>query len=157
MVSNNRIVVGTVLKLGCQQCGATFPHFVFSGDTDMATVGLCSASSCARDALVLFEVEAAEWRDFALGEVAAIEERLARQFPGEALRLVQLLRVESDDSAAKGMSFRDFKKVYKAPVLVYACICCVDGESRAQDEISTEKFRRAGGNIMLTGQLLLQT
>lgn len=156
MKNLQRIVVGTVLRLRCQACGAVFPHFLFTGEEDGDTAGLCSASSCDQNEVVIAEAEPAEWNDFVLTGAMAIEKRLAQQLVRGDLKVLCLLRIEREESAAAGLSFRDFKKAYKPPVLVFSCACCADGESRAIEEIAVDDFQNSGGRILVTGRLVLQ-
>lgn len=155
MTMPKRSVVGTVLRLRCQACGAVFPHFLFSGDEDIDTAGLCSASGCNQNEVVIVEAEPDEWNDFEGAGASAIEERLSQQFGRANLRVLRLLRVERETAPVAGLSFRDFKKGYKPPVLVYSCACCAEGESRAIEELTAGDFQRSGGQILVTGRLIL--
>lgn len=154
-MTSKRIVTGTVLKLHCQACKATFPHFLFSGEDDTDTAGLCSASSCDQNEVVIAEAEQAEWNDFEQAGASKIEKRLARQLARDDLRVLRLLKIEHENKSPAGLSFCDFKKTYKPPVLVYSCACCRDGESRAIDEVTPDEFQKNGGRVVITGRLIL--
>lgn len=153
MTGSVRIVNGAVLRLRCGACAAIFPHFSFSGEEDSDTAGLYSASSCNQDEVVLAEADPSEWKDLAHGEITSIEKKLAQNLARDDLKVVRLLRIEHQSSAAAGSSFADFRKAYKPPVLVYSCICCSGGEARALQEMTMETFRRSGGRILLTGRV----
>ena len=155
MMTSKRIVAGTILRLCCQTCKATFPHFLFSGEDDTDTAGLCSASCCDRNEVVIAEAESAEWNDFEQAGVSEIEKRLARQLGRDDLRVLRLLKIEREESSPAGLGFRDFKKTYKPPVLVYSCACCRDGASRAIEEITVDEFQKSGGRVLVTGRLVL--
>lgn len=155
MTMQKRSVVGTVLRLRCQACGAVFPHFLFSGDEDTDTAGLCSASGCDQNEVVIVEAEPDEWNDFEGAGASAIEKRLAQQFGRTDLKVLRLLRVERETAPAAGLSFRDFKNGYKPPVMVYSCSYCADGESRVVEELMVGDFQQSGGRILLTGRLTL--
>lgn len=150
-----RIVSGTILQLCCQACNATFPHFLFSGEDDTKTAGLCSASTCKKNEIVVAEAEPVEWNTFEQAGAFEIEKRLARQLVRDDLRVLRLLRIEREDVAGTGISFRDFKKNHKPAVLVYSCACCRDGESRATEEKTVDEFQASGGRIFMTGRLIL--
>jgi hypothetical protein len=152
-----RIVSGTVKLLRCDKCGASFPTFVFVGEDDSDTAGLCTASVCGRQEVVLAEAEPSEWNDFDKNGSASIEHRLRTQIGEDRLKIIRLLRVEKAASvSAQGMSFQDFKKAYKPPTLIYSCACC-DGESRVVSEMSIEEFERTGGRLVPIGRLVLNT
>lgn len=153
MTGSPRIVDGTILKLRCDACDAVFPHFLFSGEADSDTAGLCSASSCGKDELVIAEAEPREWSDVAHTD-SAVGNRISEQLQRNDLKVVRLLRVERE-LGANGLSFSDFRRAYKPPVLIYSCVCCVNGESRAIEEITVEDFQRGGGQIITTGRLAL--
>lgn len=132
-----------------------FPHFLFSGEEDTDTVGLCSASSCNQNEVVIVEAEPDEWSDLESTRTMAIEKRLAQQLGRADLKVLRLLRVERETTPAAGLSFREFQKGYKPPVLVYSCACCGKGESRVIEEITAGDFEKSGGQILVTGRLTL--
>lgn len=155
MKNSKRFVDGKIWKLRCQTCGAVFPHFVFSGESDSLTDGLFSASSCKKNEVVIVEADSAEWSDFVRAGAVGIEKRLARQLARDDLRILRLLRIEREKSAGAGLSFNDFKKAYKPPALIYSCVCCADGESSAIEEVAVNDFRNSGGQIIAVGRLVL--
>lgn len=158
MTASVRLVEGTVLSLCCESCGARFPHFSFSGEEDSDTAGLYSATSPRSNELILAEAESSEWTVLASGDleaIKAIESRLSQQFVRDDLRIVRLLRTEQQQKSAAGLSFAEFRKTYKPPILVYSCISCPAGESRVQEELTVNSFRKSGGNILLSGRLVL--
>lgn len=155
MTRPERSVTGMVLRLRCNACGAVFPHFLFSGDEDGDTVGLCSASCCDKSEVVILEAEPSEWNNFESAGILAIEERLALQFGRADLKVLRLLRVEHEITSGTGLSFRDFKKAYQPSVLVYSCACCAEGESRAIEELTVGDFQKLGGRIFVAGKLTL--
>lgn len=155
MMDKQRKIAGTVLKLRCTHCAATFPHFLFAGEGDTDTDGLCSASSCEQNELVLGELELDEWNDFENNGALHFEKRLSEQLGRHDLKTVRLLRVEKTENSGIGMNFRDFRNAYKPPVLVFSCACCTEGESRATEEITVDDFQRLGGKISPIGRLVL--
>lgn len=149
-----RKVEGTVLRLRCDVCGSSFAHFVFSGEDDLETAGLCSASSCVQDEIVITQTDAREWRDLADGDVASVERRLARELARDDLKVIAVRRVEDHANEAAGMSFAEFRKVYRPPTLIYSCACCAQGESRMVEEITVSAFREGGGRVSLGAGLI---
>lgn len=123
-------VEGMVQRLRCQVCGAVFPHFQFSGERETESGGLFSASSGKADEVLVFEAKPEEWKDFDRAGTTLAEQRIARELGRDDLRVIRLLRIESALTTGQGMSFADFKKSYRPPVMVYSCACCDAGESR---------------------------
>ena len=147
--------MGTVLRLQCKACGAVFPHFVFSALQGIDPTGLCSASSCRQNEVVIVEAKPDKWQHFEEAGVSSIEEWLAQKLGPVDLKVLRLLRVESQTSPAAGLSFGDFKKGYKSPVRVYSCACCAKGESRTIEELTVSDFQKSGGKIHITEYLTL--
>lgn len=157
MSESHREVEGTIQRLRCDACGSVFPHFLFSGEEDSDTAGLCSAAVCGqKEVLVIVEADPSEWNDFASGVVASLEDRLKKQCAFGDLKVIRLLRVEREPAAA-GLSFSDFRKAYKPPVPIYSCVCCDTGESRISEEVTVKDFVNSGGRILLTGRLALHS
>ena len=123
-------VEGTILRLRCQACGAQFPHFQFTGERETETSGLFSASSGKADEVLVFEARPEEWKDFDRAGATLAEKRIAQDLGRDDLRVIRLLRIESALTMGQGMSFADFKKSYRPPVMVYSCACCEAGESK---------------------------
>lgn len=155
MTHADREVTGTILRLRCEACGSVFPHFLFFGDSDSSTAGLCSASRCRKDEVVIAEVDSSEWGALASAESSSIEARLMKEFSVADLKVVRLLKVQHGASAA-GLSFGDFRKEYKPPIQVYSCVCCGNGEARSIEAVAVRKFEDSGGRILLSGRLALR-
>ncbi|AXQ28018.1 hypothetical protein D0B54_04730 [Solimonas sp. K1W22B-7] len=152
---NPIVVTGSILRLRCQACGALFPHFQFSGERETEAGGLFSASSGKLDEVFIAEATEPEWKDFDRAGATLAEQRLAQQLGREDLRVIRLLRIESALTGGQGMSFADFKKSYRPPVMVYSCAGCGEGESKLVEEISVEEFQLAGGNVRLADGLVM--
>ncbi|MDM4769254.1 hypothetical protein [Solimonas sp. SE-A11] len=146
-------VSGTILRLRCQGCGAVFPHFQFSGERETESGGLFSASSGQADEVFIAEAMADEWKDFDGAGATRAEQRLALELGRGDLRVIRLLRIESALTAGQGMSFADFKKSYRPPVMVYSCAACEAGRSRVVGECSLDDFANAGGCIRYSERL----
>jgi len=146
-MSQQQIVSGNILRLQCQACGAVFPHFQFSGERDTDEAGLFSASSGATNEVFIAEATAAEWKDFDRAGATLAERRLCSEQGREDLRVIRLLRIESALTGGQGMSFAQFKASYRAPVLLYSCACCENGECRTGETLSCAEFEQSGGRI----------
>lgn len=146
----HRQIEGYVVTLRCGACGQHFPHFTLVGDSDASTAGVGSLSSYEENEVVVAELSSKE-----LGQESAeaFEERLAKQLNRADLRRVRLLRVEKNESPARGLSFQEFRKQYVPPVLVYSCIRCSGGESRPTGELTVDEFRHRGGKVLLLNPL----
>jgi hypothetical protein len=131
-----RSVEGTVQRLRCQACGAVFPHFQFSGERETEGGGLFSASSGKADEVLVFEAQPEEWKDFDRAGATLAEKRIAQELARDDLRVIRLLRIESALTTGQGMSFADFKKSYRPPVMAYSCACCEAGECRVVEAVT---------------------
>ncbi len=148
---NTRKIAGSVLILRCEN-GSTFPHFQPSGDTDVETAGIGSLTSCDKNEIVLAEMTSREWTSIEKSGAEEFEKRISRELKRDDLRFVHLLRAEERAPESKAMSFQDFRKAYRPPILVFSC-ACADGESRVTKEMSMEEFRASGGRVTTLGNL----
>ena len=144
-----RLIEGEIAQMRCDACHAEFPHFVFVGEGDTDTQGLCSATLCGASRVAVFEVNPLEWKDLGEGSVSQIEARVSAEFGRPGLRVLRLLRVEGTTSGSPGMPFKDFKKLHSRTVVVYSCVCCTTGESKETGKISTGAFRATGGELWI--------
>lgn len=100
---------GEIAICECERCRETFPVFTFVADTDMVTSG-CVALTAAGNRLLLTETLPNE-------SISGVEERV-----GGGFRLVLVRYVKAPIQA--GLSFQEFRLVYKAPDPIYSCIAC---------------------------------
>lgn len=147
-----RKVEGTVSILDCSTCGEATPHLIFSGDTDMATMGLASLTSITANELVILEAEPAEWTDQA-GQL--IESRVNMLLGRDDLRFVRLLRVE-EIAYPEGLSFQDFRKLYREPRLTFSCPKCGVGEAVSGRSLELSEYQQEGGQVTVLGELELR-
>jgi len=147
-----RIVEGTVSILDCRECGRTSPHLIFSGDTDMATMGLASLTSVVADEIVILESEQSECCD---KTGRGLEARANRMLSRHDLRFVRLLHAEKIEPSA-GQSFQEFREVYRAPNLTYSCPKCGVGEAVAGRSATLSEYRSEGGQFTVFGELELR-
>jgi hypothetical protein len=148
-----RRVEGEILKLRCDACRMAFPTMEFSGDTDMATWGLASATSSSGDVLVVGEMTADE---YGVGYAAGFDrfaERVTRQ-QGSVFKAAHLLRSEVDQSVAQGSDFSEFRRSYFAPTLIFGCLAC-GGDARVVGRESGQDFQHHGGKLTVLGELTI--
>jgi hypothetical protein len=156
MTSAHREIEGAIQRLHCDNCGSVFHAFLFSGEEDGDTAGLCCAAVCnQKNIVVIVEMDASEWNEFAHGVFSSLEDRIRTQFNFRDLKVVRLLRVEPG-STSPGLSFEEFRKVYKPPSAIYSCVCCDVGEGRVYEEVAVKEFLSSGGRILLSEQLALK-
>lgn len=143
-----RPVQGDVVTLRCEQCRTTFHHFEFSGDTDMATSGLGSLTSCLGNDVVIAEMTPAEWNAGKDGE-GAFSARISGALKRD-LATVRLLEPKPN----KSLFFYPFAR--RAPVSIqYACACCSGGRAREVRRATAHKFQAVGGMITIFGDFVL--
>ena len=101
---------GQIAIAKCKKCDEEFPVFTFVADTDMLTLG-CVALTGPGNKIVIAKRSADE-------ENSEIEARI-----GGGYKIVQVRYIDKGPSA-KGISFREFRKIYQPPVPIYSCINC---------------------------------
>ena len=148
-----RKVEGSVHRLHCESCRSTFPLFEFFGEDDTDTAGLGSAGRCGKDELVIAAMLPEEWNRYDTYGRERFEARIAELLNRPDLRVAKLLRIERQGPSGKGMSFQDFMKVSKPPLLIYSCACCANGEAKSIEEMEPDTFLARGGKIEFVGDL----
>lgn len=146
-----RKVEGLVVSLDCQDCGGISPHLIFSGDADMATMGLASLTSMAANEIVIVEAEASEFTE---GTGSMLEARVNKQLSRDDLRFVRLLQI-TGSSEAEGLSFQEFRKAIRPPSHTYSCPKCGIGKAVSGNSVGPSEFLRDGGILTLLGELEL--
>ena len=148
-----RRVEGRVLALECSGCGSTFPTFEFSGDTDMATAGLGSATAAQENAVAIGEMLVDELNDRASG-LARFAERIGREAGGE-FRAVVLLRAEVTSPTPPPVSnFREFRETYQPPTLIFGCPTC-SRDAMITKSSSVDDYASDGGRLIVVGDLTI--
>lgn len=110
-------------------------------------MGWCSFTSNIRAEVVLAELTAFEWSGGEAGIAAAIA-RLNRELDRDDLVHINV-RYGQVSPSAKGMSFQEFKKVYR-PMRAYYSSRSGLGESTWIRKESLEEFGNSGGVIAVT-------
>lgn len=121
-----------------------FPHFVFSGDTDMSTDGLISLTARNCSELFLVRLLPIEARAGEFGGVMAAK-RVMAQLRRTDLVPVSVLSVQPAPSLA-GAPFSEFRRSYRAPTVKYSSLTGA-GESVFVREESADAFVAGGGSV----------
>lgn len=148
-MTRDRRFDGTIQWLRSAATGKVFPHLVFRGDVDFVTSGLVSLTSVDASEIVAElhlpeEIYLRERPESAKECEARINQELGRN----DLRVITLLRTESDTINASGMSFQEYLAIAKAPRLFYRDIYSEDGEATVVREESIEQFLKSGGILL---------
>ena len=151
-----RKVSGDVQEVRCDACGSVFHHFLFFGEDDTETAGLCSASRRNILDVVIAEATPDEWRACDGNGLSLLEARLSDALNLTDLKVLRLLRVEQSGSAAAGKSFKDFLQTYTPPTLVYACPSCSQGKAHVIAEFTADEFKARGGKLTAIGDLYIE-
>jgi hypothetical protein len=156
MTQDKRQVAGTIKILTCNTCCTKLPFVTFEGEADVDTIGLCSAGSCERLDVAIIEAAPNEWSDLAVSKPEKLQDRIRQELGRDDLHVISVKRVESGSEAPSGTSFSEFRKAYRAPILVYSCPCCGTGEAMETEELTVDGFAAIGGEILEIGGLRLQ-
>ncbi len=101
---------GRVSIVKCKTCMDSFPVFTFVADTDMLTSG-CVALSAKGNKIIL-TMQATNETD------SEVENRI-----GSNYKMVPVRYLDNGPSPV-GMSFQEFRKVYRPRKAVYSCLSC---------------------------------
>jgi len=126
-----------------------FPAFMPSADTDMTLIGIGALTSTKRNEIVITKYDLYQPHNDAQGR-AVFEASINKLLGRNDLRVVPLLRVE-DRSPGPGLSFQEFRTLWKPPILFYGSIYRADKEATVVREMSIEEYRAQGGAISLFG------
>ena len=139
---------GTIQWLKSASSGRLFPNLVFRADVDFATSGLVALTSTAGTEIVITLFIPEECYLYDRPEFAKrCENRINRELDRHDLRIVPLLRTESDPIDASGMTFQEYMAATKPPRLYYRDIHSEFGEATVVREESINKFLESGGTI----------
>ena len=155
MTNKGNIVHGTVKIATCQLCNSSIPFFEFEVETDIGSVGLCSAAQCNSLSVVIAEITMDEWRELASGKLSYLPCRLSDAIGMKDLNILHIKRVDRSPEPAMGIPFSEYRKLYKPPVVIYSCPCCDAGEVIETQELLVSEFEEMGGSIVAMGALVL--
>src|SRR4051812_20973046 len=102
-----REVEGDVARLRCSSCEAVTHNVVFSGDTDMATMGLISLASIERPEVVIAEAIGHDLRSGSDASGLSTQRRVSAAMLRADLRYLRVLRTEFRDTGPTA-SFQAF-------------------------------------------------
>ena len=144
-----RWVEATVVILECAGCGATSPHLVFAGDTDMATDGLLCLTSVEHNEVVVADALGQELADLPTSDLAG---RINRAMGRDDLRFIRLIEV-LENAARTQHGFQASWEYCQPPRLRYSCPVCGAGMSDVIRELSPKQFALEGGRITPFGEV----
>lgn len=147
-----RRVEGEVELVECSACHASFPTFVFSGDTDLVTFGLAAATSVEPPFVVLGELNEDELGAGHSRGRELFAERVGRLF-GIVLTALKVARWVEGPSG-EGMTFQQFQQVYRPSEPVYRCPKCGE-EAAVKARRTPNGFIAEGGKLELSDGLSL--
>ncbi|MDH7973416.1 hypothetical protein QH494_14595 [Sphingomonas sp. AR_OL41] len=147
-----RRVEGQVLTIRCTSCSSIFPTFVFSGDTDMATAGLETATSLEPTSVALGELTADEFRAGYESGRTLFAERISRQYGADFVALSVPRWVQGP--SGEGLSLEEFRKIFKPASPVYDCPRC-GGEAPVISQQSPAEFLETGGQLLVASSIAL--
>lgn len=153
MKSGSNVVRGAVKMLVCQSCDSKIPLFAFDSETDVDAVGLCSATQCNDLRVAIAEVTLDEWMQMASGALTHLPSRLIHDSEIKDFRVLHIKRIERGPAPPAGLSFSEFRKLYKPPVVIYACPWCDAGDAVESQEFPVSEFEAMGGEIIAVGHL----
>lgn len=155
MQRKGQFVRGSVKIVTCRTCHSSMPRFEFESETDTGTVGLSSAARCNSADLVLAETTLDEWRGIQSGDISGLLSRLRDLSGMKDLCVLWIRRIEQSAQPPTGIPFSEFRKLYRPPVVIYACPCCADGDAIETQEMLISEFEARGGRIVALGNLVL--
>ncbi|MFB9289599.1 hypothetical protein ACFFTM_14725 [Pseudoduganella plicata] len=141
----------TILWLTSEQTGKTFPVAQFSADTDLVTMGWVSLTSVERPDIVVTAMTASELAN-AMTDTAGylqLEARINKLLHRTDLVSCWLVAVEEPvyDVDIATLSFQQFRKIEKAPRLMYRDIYSPHTCATVSRQVSRRQFERQGGTI----------
>lgn len=155
-MSGEKIAVyGSIKMIACRSCNSKIPLFAFDSETDVDSIGFCSAAQCNDLRVVVAETTLDEWKMMERGEVMSLQSRIAGASSIEDLHILQIRRIERGPEPAAGVPFSEFRKIYKPPTIIYSCPCCNLGDAVETQEYSVSEFEGLGGSIVPLGNLVV--
>lgn len=138
----------TILWLESKGTGRRFPVARFSADTDMPTVSLVSLTSITRQEIVVAQLTAGECNAGELLRYQQMQSRINAALHRDDLRAVWLVCAEERKPYTPGLSFQEFRRIYRSPCLLYRDIFEEDSLAEQVFEVSRRDFESGGGQIL---------
>jgi hypothetical protein len=144
-------IYDTILWLESESTGKQFPAALFSGDTDVITAGRVALTSVDMHEVVVTELTAEEYRTTANGSSGylQVEERMNAALGRADLKCPWFVRAEQPGTSGKGLSFQEFRNVYRPSVIYYRDILQLDGVAREVSRVSLSQFEQSGGKLVV--------
>ncbi|MDR3418745.1 MAG: hypothetical protein P4L83_21435 [Nevskia sp.] len=147
-------IYDTILWLKSESTGRQFLVVLFSADTDMATAGWVAFTSLEKHEIVVTELTAEEYRATANGSSGYLqaEKRINAALGRTDLKCPWIVRAEDAGPGGKGLSFQEFRKVYRPPIIYYRDIFqsdAVDAVAQEVSRVSLRQFEQAGGKLVV--------
>jgi hypothetical protein len=121
-----------------------FPYALFSGDTDMATDGWVAFTSRAGNEVVLAYLTASELSSGDSGLAEALN-RIHLELRRDDLFYTRV-RFEREGPSGKGLSFAEFRQVYRPMRALYTARSGIGEAVRIREE-SLANFVASGGHV----------
>ncbi|MDB5987172.1 MAG: hypothetical protein JWR16_2225 [Nevskia sp.] len=144
-------IYDTILWLKSESTGKQFPAVLFSADTDMVTAGWVALTSLEKQEIVVTELTPDEYRATANGSSGylQVEKRINAALGRADLKCPWFVRAEGSGPSGKGLSFQEFRKIYRPPVIYYRDIFQSDAVAREVSRVSLSQFEQAGGKLVV--------
>jgi hypothetical protein len=153
VTGQSKLIRGSVAIVTCRKCQANLPLFEFEVESDTGAVGLCSAAKCNSLDLVIAETTLDEWQALQSGSLSTLPSRLSTDPELQGFHVLHIKRIEKSPDPPAGIPFSEFRRLYKPPVVIYACPCCGGGAASKSQEMVISKFEQMGGRLIALGGL----
>jgi hypothetical protein len=155
MRNGRKLVRGSVKIVQCRECNSNMALFVFESETDVDSVGMCSATKCDGLSIIVAETTLDEWKDIESGKLSKLPSRLIDNPAMNAFHILHIKRIEQSPQPPAGVPFSEFRRSYKPPAVIYSCPCCGDGDAVETQEVTLSEFEGMGGHIVALGNLVV--
>nr|WP_315472815.1 hypothetical protein [uncultured Undibacterium sp.] len=144
-------IYDTILWLKSENTDKQFPCVLFSADTDMATASWVAFSSIEKHEIVVAELTEEEYLATAHSTSGYLqaEKRINAALNRTDLKCPWFVRREESDPNGKELSFQEFIKVYRPPVIYYRDIFQSNDVAREVSRVSLSQFEHAGGKLVV--------
>ena len=140
MRNEANFVHGSVKIITCQSCSSRMALFAFDAETNMDSIGLCSATRCNELCVVIAETTLSEWKMMESGKLVNLPSRITDSSGMKDSHVLHIKRIERAPEPAAGVPFSEFKRLYGSPVAIYSCPCCDAGEAIETQDYSLSEF-----------------
>ena len=144
-------IYDTILWLRSQSTGKRFPIVMFTADTDMVTMGWVSLTSTESLEIVITQATPDELRRLPVCDEGylQVESRINKALSRSDLRSSWMTSAEKAGPIPPGLSFQEFRKVYRPPKLFFRDIFNPNGIAEVISEIERSQFESEGGKLLV--------